>query len=326
MINRIAAFCALAILLLSFASCDKKASYRFEEGIAWNTLYHITYQSDRDLSDSIRIILSEIDNSLSPFNENSVVFKINSNRSDTADTHFNKVYSESIRINKATEGAFDPTLGPVIRAWGFGKGHEVSADTLKLDSLLQLVGIGKTELAGKRLIKKDPGIEFNFSALAKGYGVDCIADMLKRNNVANFLVEVGGEIRTSGVNPDGKKWSIGIDRPDSEVPTGETVLNIRIDNAGIATSGNYRNYQTGGGRKFGHTISPETGRPVETDVISATVIAPTCMEADALATCCMVLGCDKAIELCNSLNAGVMLIRPDMTVVSNELFDSRTKD
>lgn len=310
---------AILALFLLFISCSRK-DYRFEEGMAWNTAYHITYESDRDLSDSIILVLNEINSSLSPFNPQSVVSGINENISDSVDRHFIAVYNESVKINEATNGTFDPTLAPLIRAWGFEKGHEVSADTMRLDSLLLLVGIAKTKIESGALIKKNKEIEFNFSALAKGYGVDCIADMLQNNGVTNYLVEIGGEIRASGVNPDGKFWRIGIDKPDSEARYGETMELIEVNNVALATSGNYRNFHETEGRRFGHTISSKTGRPVETDVISATVIASSCMEADALATSCMALGSEKALSLCSRLSAGVMLILSDFSVVRNDLF------
>lgn len=312
---------AFILVGLMFPSCGPRGmKYRLDEGMAWNTAYHITYESEHDLSDSIIRIINEIDLSLSPFNASSVVSAVNANISDSVDAHFFRVYEMSRKINAVSGGFFDPTLAPLIRAWGFGQGHEVSADTLRLDSLLRLVGIGQTRLQGMRLVKDSPEIEFNFSAIAKGYGVDCVADMLERNGVSNYLVEIGGEIRASGVNPKGTDWKIGIDRPDSDSPSGESVLTLSLTDSGLATSGNYRNFHEAEGRRFGHTISPVTGRPVQTDVVSATVIAPTCMEADALATCCMVLGADKALALCDSLGVGVLLVSPDLTVITNDLF------
>lgn len=309
------------IICCSLISCDGDKKYRFEEGIAWNTVYHITYDSNTDLSDSILYVLREIDSALSPFNQNSTVSKINGNRSDSVDSHILAVYNLSRKINYLSHGAFDPTLAPVIRAWGFGQGHEISSDTLRLDSLLQFVGISKTEIKDHHLIKNDPRIEFNFSALAKGYGVDCIADMLKRNGVTNFLVEVGGEIRAEGHNPDNNKWIVGIDRPDSDSKAGDIVNKIFITDRAVATSGNYRNYHEAGNSRLGHTISPSTGRPIASDVISATVIAPTCMEADALATTCMVIGSEEALSLCTKLRAGVMLIKSDLSIVTNHAFE-----
>lgn len=308
--------------VMALISCSSKEHFRYEDGIAWNTFYHITYEAEADLSDSIRYIFDAIDSSLSPFNPQSTVTKINDNLSDSIDYHFKVVYNESSRINRETDGAFDPTLAPLIRVWGFGQGHELSADTLRIDSLLKYVGIARTRLEGQLLIKEDPRIEFNFSALAKGYGVDCIADMLGRNGSDNYLVEVGGEIRSAGHNPKGTDWTIGIDRPDAEAKAGEMSAVISISDAALATSGNYRNFHESGGERFGHTISAVTGRPVKTDVISATVITQRCMEADALATCCMALGSDEALNLCTRLRAGVMLIRDDMSVVTNSIWQA----
>lgn len=308
------------LLLLALASCVSENRFRYEEGLAWNTLYHITYESSADLSDSIAIIFNEIDSSLSPFNETSTVSRINRNETDSIDKWFRMVYEESRKINMASDAAFDPTLAPLIRAWGFGQGHEISADTLRLDSLLQFVGINKTKIEGSRLIKEDPRIEFNFSALAKGFGVDQIADMMLRNGVDNFLVEVGGEIRAHGTNPAGESWKIGIDLPSEEAQQGDMACAVSITDCGLATSGNYRNYHVSEGNRFGHTISPIDGRPVKSDVISATVLASDCMEADALATSCMVLGSEKALDLCTGLRAGVLLILEDMTVVSNPIW------
>ena len=308
---------ALAVL----SACTK--DYRQENGIAWNTSYHISYDSSESLSDSILRIFNEIDASLSPFNENSTVARINRNLTDSTDVMFEKVYGKSAIFYMRTHGAFDPTLGPVIRAWGFGEGHEVSADTARIDSLMKFVGLGTTKLDGHRLIKKDPRTEFNFSAIAKGFGVDCIAKMFIHNNVENFLVEVGGEIRVGGHNPHGKPWAIGIDRPDANASQGDIVSTLYLTEGSVATSGNYRNYHHAEGNTFGHTISPSNGRPVATDVISATVVTPaSCADADALATICMVTGSEKALKLCNRMKVGVMLILNDMTVVTNETFDS----
>lgn len=323
-------YCKLLFSGLTFfgalISCSRTQSFRQEEGMAWNTIYHITYESGESLSDSIMKILNEIDYSLSPFNPVSTLSAINSNACRKTDNHFRAVFEESVKINRLSSGAFDPTLAPLIRAWGFGQGHTVSPDTMKIDSLLNMVGLGKTNISNGELIKDNPHIEFNFSALAKGYGVDCIAEMFLRNNVENFLVEIGGEIRASGKSPRGEDWIIGIDRPEAGARYGETVMNIRVSDAAIATSGNYRNYQESGGRRFGHTISSLTGRPVATDIISATVITSDCMEADALATTCMAIGSGRALEMCSVLEAGVMLILDDMRVVMNKDFQKYLKE
>lgn len=302
--------------------CQRNYSvpYLYDEGLVWNTAYHINYQSEQPLTDSILAIFKEIDLSLSPFNPESVVSKINDNRSDSVNGHFQKVFNESLKINEISEGAFDPTLAPLIRAWGFGQGHEVSQDTLKIDSLLRITGISKCSIKNSKLIKENPSVEFNFSAIAKGYGVDQVAALLERHGIENYLIEIGGEIRAHGVNPSGEIWKIGIDSPEDKSDPGNPVMAIKLRDCGLATSGNYRNYHLGKEGKFGHTISAKTGRPVQTDIISATVIAPECMTADALATTCMTLGSEDAIKLCNRLKVGAFLILQDMQTISNAYF------
>lgn len=305
----------IAIMMLIVAGCSRSNQFRYEEGVAWNTLYHITYSSDKDLADSISTVFNLIDETLSPFNCNSEITAINENRRDSVSEMFMAVYNESRKIHEASGGIFDPTLAPLIRAWGFGQGHTVSADTLAIDSIMTFVGLDKTRLEGTRLVKEKPSTEFNFSALAKGYGVDCIADMLERNGVTDYLIEVGGEIRASGHNPRGKEWKIGVDLPSPDASDGEMITTVTLTDAALATSGNYRNYHENAAGRFGHTISPLTGRPVETDVVSATVVAPTCMEADALATCCMALGSRNALALCKQMNVGVILVLSDLSIL-----------
>lgn len=226
----------------------------------------------------------------------------------------------SLKINRLSEGVFDPTLGPLITAWGFGKGHRATRDTLRLDSLLAITGINRTRIENGLLLKEDARIEFNFSAIAKGYGCDRVAEMLMRNGVTNFMVEIGGEIRCGGKSPSGGRWRISVDRPllaDSVVHESQCILELA--GGGLATSGNYRNYRREGGRVLGHTISPVTGRPVETDVLSASVVAPTAMEADALATALMALGSERAKRLVVDEGYGALLVLADSTVWTHNL-------
>lgn len=311
--------------ILFLAGCGGETPFRETGGFVWNTEYHIIYQGPKELEDSILLVFSDVENSVSMFKEGSTVAKINSNESNRFDTHFRRVYESSRKFNSISGGVFDPTLAPLIGAWGFGKGHSATQDTLRLDSLLQFVGITKTRIEGERFLKDNPGIEFNFSALAKGYGVDCVADMFRRNGIDNFLIEVGGEIMTSGQNREGKNWVIAVDKPakGNNSPGRDVIETLSLTNMGVATSGNYRNYHSsGGGGSYGHTISPITGRPVESDVISATVLAPTAMEADALATASMACGSKKAMEMCDSLGYGLMVVLPDFSTLSNKIFNS----
>lgn len=299
-------------------------AWQHAEGMVWNTEYHITYVGRPELKDSILAVLERVGNSLNVFDENSLVSQVNRQDTTPVNDDFVMVYTASQKIHRVTAGAFDPTLEPLIKAWGFGPGHRATADTARVDSLMAFVGLDKTRLRMDALIKDDPRIRFNFSAIAKGYGCDCIGGMFTRNGVADWLVEIGGEIAAHGVSPSGGKWKIAVDRPifqmDTIVHDPECV--VEFTDMGMATSGNYRNFHTGrDGQTYGHTISAKTGRPVATDVISATVVARTCMEADALATSFMATGSQGARDLNKSLRLPVMLVLTDSTVWTSEQFD-----
>lgn len=301
-----------AIACASLASCAGE-SWQREDGMIWNTSYHITYMGNAALADSVLKVLDEVGGSLSVFNPESLVSRINRADSLDTDAHFRAVYMMSQRVNKASRGMFDPTLSPLITAWGFGPGHSVNADTTAIDSVLQFVGMAKTRLEDDRIIKEDRRTQFNFSAVAKGYGCDAVAEMLRRNGVENFLVEIGGEITLAGHNPQNGKWRISIDAPvlNDSSPSHDSCAVIDISDCGVATSGNYRNFRKEGGQTLGHTLSPLTGRPVSTDILSATVIAPTCMEADAAATACMAAGSATAKEMLEKLGLEGLLVFPD---------------
>lgn len=304
----------ISALMLCATSCSRK-KYMRDEGMVWHTTYHITYESDINLRDSILNVLNEVSASLNAFDPNSLTSRVNEGDSVEIDAHFRRNYEMSLRVNELSDGMFDPTLGPLITAWGFGKGHKATSDTTKLDSLLKITGIRKTRIENNRLVKDDPRIAFNFSAIAKGYGCDQIAATLMRNGVENFMVEIGGEIRCGGKNPSGGAWRVSIDKPvTSETISHDSQCIVGLSGGGLATSGNYRNFRREGGATTGHTISPRTGRPVETDVISATVLAPTAMEADALATAMMAMGSEGARRLTEKTGCGTLLVLSDSTV------------
>lgn len=305
----------IALIALITTGCSRSQFHR-SEGLIWNTSYHITYDGDASLKDSVINVLNEINRSLNVFDSTSLVSLVN--RSDTVivDSHFKKVYKASLDIFKRSNGLFDPTLSPLITAWGFGQGHKPTTDTLNIVSILEYVGLDKTHLRGDTLIKDDIRITFNFSAVAKGYACDAVASMLKRNKVTNYLIEIGGELAVAGVSPSMDQWKISIDRP---IETDSAVIHdacavLKITDAGIATSGNYRNFHKEGGKTLGHTISPITGHPTVTDVLSATVIAPTAMYADAVATACMAAGSETAKTIITQLGYDGMLILNDSTI------------
>lgn len=312
-----------AIFFFSFilVSC-RHTDYRREEGIVWNTTYHITYQGEAVLRDSVLRVLDEVGRCFNVFDTTSLVSRVNTSDSLEVSPIFIKVYRLSEKICDASGGLFDPTLSPLISAWGFGPGHEFTPDTAAVDSVLEFVGLHKTRLNRNYIIKEDSRTQFNFSAAAKGFACDMVGEMFHRNGVLNYLVEIGGEIAASGKSPSGGKWKISIDTPtvNPDKVTHDSFEVVQFTDAGMATSGNYRNIKHTENGNVAHTISAVTGRPVQTDVISATVLAPTCAEADAAATACMASGSKAAIQMLNKLNLQGFLILSDSTVVATNDF------
>lgn len=295
-----------------FSGCNNSGSYRQIEGMIWNTTFHITYKGPSSLADSIYPVFEEVSKSLSIFDKESLVSKLNAGDSVKVDKNLLTVYEKSGEINRLSGGMFDPTVSPLIDAWGFGVGHTSTADTLAIDSLLQFVGIDKTMLRNGYIVKEQRATQFNFSAIAKGYGCDAIGEMFRRNGVEDFMIEVGGELTLSGKSPSGSEWRISVDTPtEGDNLQHSAAMILKITDAGIATSGNYRNYSEKDGVRLAHTISPATGRPFFSEILSATVVAPTCMEADALATACMASTLQQAKKLLQSYKAEGLLILGD---------------
>lgn len=291
-----------AVMALASLSCVRP-EYRRTEGAVWGTTYHITYNSDKNLDDSIISEMKKVEESLSMFDKNSTVSRINRRETSEADDMFLSVLYLSKKVNKASNGAFDPTVAPLVDAWGFGRKGRESAipDTATISAIMKYVGFDKVVVSNRQLTMPE-GMELDFSAIAKGFGVDCIADMLARNQCSDFMVEIGGEVSVSGLNPDGNEWRIMIESPfdmRQKRDSGMDVLNLK--DCAVATSGNYRNYRNiSADSVIGHTINPKTGFPKKTVVLSATVIAPTCALADALATALMVADTVEASHIVKS--------------------------
>ena len=295
------------LLLLAIATCyiiwshNRPLTWYNNEGQVFGTTYHITYQSPKDRHQDIQEALRRVDLSLSAFNPQSTLSKINRNESQDTDTLFRQLFRQAQQLSRITRGAFDITVAPLVNAWGFGfKNRETITQPL-IDSLLQLTGYEKVRLTADGKIQKEhENIQMDFSAIAKGFGTDQVAKTLKEKGIRNFMIEIGGEISASGNNPKGKPWTIGIVEPNEQTANGQTPplqTVITLTNQALATSGNYRNYYYEGNKRYAHTINPKTGRPVEHSLLSATIIAPTCSEADAYATACMVLGTDSSLAI-----------------------------
>lgn len=292
------------IFLAALCGCRRQGEWRSAQGVVWGTSYNIVYQSDNDLTADIQKAMSTIDDELSVFNPRSTVSRVNAGATDTVSAEFIAVFEMSKRVNTLSHGAFDPTVGPLIALWGFGeKGHDSpTPDSTAITDALRGVGIGKCNISDNTLsysLLTRP--QFNFSAIAKGYGVDCVANALRRAGCENFMVEIGGEIVTSGSNRNGEVWHVQIDAPTLGNEHNRLTV-IELDNRAIATSGNYRNYrELADGTRVGHTISPVTGRPFAAELLSVSIIAPTCIEADALATACMAMPLKDARKMILSI-------------------------
>ncbi|MDE5878306.1 MAG: FAD:protein FMN transferase [Muribaculaceae bacterium] len=319
----------ITLLLITVTACRRPDPARLMQGMIWNTTFRITYLSQHNLNDSIMTALNEVGHSLSVFDTTSLVSRVNrAKRAMVVDSAFRTVWREAMATHRASHGRFDPTLSPLITAWGFGPGHQPTTDTLRIDSLLNIVGLTKSHLCGDTLYKDIAELQFNFSALAKGFGCDMAAAVLKRNGVKDFLIEIGGEITAEGNSPRGTSWRVSVDKPvasDEVTHASQLVVNLPTP-CGLATSGNYRNFHTtDSGSRFGHTIDPVSGRPCLTDVLSATVIAPTCMQADALATACMTMDSKSAMAMADSLRRPVMLVLADSSVYMSSSFSALVK-
>ena len=270
--------------------------YQMNSGMVFGTVYNISYECDSDLHQAIKAELQKVDNSLSPFNEHSVITAINQNQDVKPDEMFLTVFNKAMEISRETDGAFDITVAPLVNAWGFGFKNGSQPNRQQVDSLRRLIGYEKVILKNDRIVKQSPDIMLDCSAIAKGYGSDVVARFLQQQGVKNFMVEIGGEVVTSGVNPQRLPWRIGVTKPtdDSLSIKGEIQSVLNVTDLAMATSGNYRNFYYKGGKKYAHTIDPKTGYPVQHSLLSATVLAKDCATADAYATSFMVLGIDGA--------------------------------
>ncbi|MBQ5370895.1 MAG: FAD:protein FMN transferase [Bacteroidaceae bacterium] len=302
---------------------QSQTEWTTNEGKVFGTTYHITYHSAQDMHDSILVALAQVDSSLSMFNPESQVAKINSNETDVMNPQLKHLLAQSLEISQKTDGSFDVTVAPLVNAWGFGFKNAESVSQTQIDSIMQFVGYDKVHINGDKLEKKDPRTMLDFSAIAKGYGVDQVAAVLERNGITDYMVEIGGEMRLSGKNKEKKDWSIGVQNPHKDGTHTENNLQmiVSVSNCGIATSGNYNRYYIKDGQKISHTIDPSTGRPVTHNLLSATVRAKDCATADALATSFMVMGKEKAMQFLKAhkeYSAILIYAKEDGTLASEQ--------
>ncbi|MDX9697040.1 MAG: FAD:protein FMN transferase [Bacteroidales bacterium] len=291
----------LFVLFPILFSCNQSTDYINISGFTQGTTYSITYQckKNKNYQAEIENLLCEFDTSLSTYNKLSLITSVNNNTENRTDEYLKTVFVRAMEISEYTDGAFDITVGPLVNAWGFGFTDRENIDQHKIDSILQFIGYKKIWLENDRIIKSDPRVKMDMNAIAQGYSVDIVALFIEKNNIQNYLVEIGGEVRTLGLNPKGETWKIGIDKPidNNNIPGENLQAIIHLNNKSLATSGNYRRFYEKDGIKYSHTINPKTGYPVNHSLLSATVIANDCMTADAFATAFMVLGLEKSINL-----------------------------
>jgi thiamine biosynthesis lipoprotein len=291
------------IVILIGSSCREKTEYSSFTGTAQGTTYSIVFENSAnrnpfDLKAEVEMILSDFDMSLSLYKDFSILSRINRNEEVLPDNYFTEVFKRSKEISQLTSGAFDVTVGPLVRAWGFGPDEKRNFSKEKIDSLLQYIGMEKVELRDGRVWKSDPGVQLDFNAIAQGYSVDVISRYLDDKGIKSYLVEIGGEVRVRGDKGE-TMWRIGIDRPvdNNFSPGSDLEAVIELKDRSLATSGNYRKFYVEDGIKYSHTIDPKTGYPAKNKLLSATILASDCATADGIATACMVMGKEKSIEL-----------------------------
>ena len=294
----------IALSALLFVGCSTTAEYRTIDGAMLGTTYHIiveTTLSSEQISKKIESINKEAIASMSIFSETSLLNRINRNETDVVDAHIARNIEIAAKINALTP-RYDITVKPLVDAYGFAaKNREAKPN---IDSLIEFVGFEKFRIENGRIVKQDPRLQIDLNSIAKGYVVDMIAEWLDSEGSENYIVEVGGEIRAKGINAKGISWRVGIDSPfDNNFSPGEHQQKVvQISGSSLATSGNYRRfYYNDKGERISHTINPQTGHSHTTTLLSATVIAPDCTTADALATAFMASDEKDAISLAEHL-------------------------
>ena len=313
----IIAVTALVVMLVAVLFTGYRNNpYQVIDGFTQGTTFHIVYKPDPAIRyllnrksflfrKEIDSLLTLIDHSLSIYEPESVISKIN--RNDTTvriNDLFRTVFEKAVEVSAQTNGAFDITVGPVVNAWGFGPEEKIAIDSTVIDSLLQYVGMEKVRLENNRILKTSREVRLDVNAIAQGYSVDLISGFLEAKGMDNYLVEIGGEVRTHGKKLRGEDWRIGIDKPvdNSFIQGRDLQVILAFTGRSIATSGNYRKFFEEDGVRYAHTIDPETGYPARNRLLSATVLTDECMTADAFATAFMVMGLDESLKLLSTIN------------------------
>lgn len=309
-------FKVLTILFLMTACTQNEVKYTNIVGQTFGTSFSIKYKDEKGINyqKEIKQLFDDLNHSMSTYHDDSLISDLNKSIAiDSIDDYFKSVVDLSKTVHKQTDGYFDPTVGQLVDIWGFGKNNHKEKPSKKvLDSVMDYIGFDKIYFKEKGLVKTHKNVKLNFNAVAKGYGVDVVANFFDIKGIKNYMVEIGGEVRVKGVNKKQKLWTVGIEEPNYD---GSRSLQkvICLNNEAIATSGNYRKYKTDtDGQKYGHTLNPFTGASAKTDLLSVSVISNKgCGYVDAFATGMMAMGFEKAKEVAKKQELKVFFIYVD---------------
>lgn len=298
---------SLMLLAMTFASCAKQPQKMVLQGLVQGSYYAITYYDEegRNFQQEIDSIFHAVDMSVNLWVDSSVICKVNRNEDVALDQIFIENFEVAQRAAALSDGYFDPTISPLVSAWGFSakkNPHLPPLTSHLIDSLKQLVDYRKVRIEDGKLIKENPAMKLDFNAIAQGYTTDLVGALLEAKGIKSYIVDVGGEIFARGTKPDGKPWVVGIEKPAADWDSERVVQQrVELEDKGIVTSGSYRKYVERDGKRYSHCIDPMTGYPVEHNLLSATVIAENATWADALASVCMVMGMERSLELIKTL-------------------------
>jgi len=305
----------VAGLIISLAACVSRKQQEVKLwGEAQGSTYSIVYIDAelRNLQDSVEQILKDIDLSMSTWIPESQISRLNRGDTITMDPYFKEVWTRSQEIHEASSGIFDVTVAPILNAWGMG--HKEGLDKLNdeiLSALQPLIGMENVEVSGDRMWLSMPGMMIDFNAIAQGYTVDLVAEMLERQGVFDYMVEIGGEIRTNGLNKNGKDWRIGIDKPVDQTDGRPLQIIVKLNSGSLATSGSYRKFRMKDGIRYSHAIDPRTFSPVQHSLLSVTVIGEDCMDVDAYATVFLILGVEASLDFLRDKSLEAYFISDD---------------
>ena len=294
----------LFIGLVILASCGKQPKKMVLQGLAQGSYYAVTYYDEqgRNFQHDIDSIFQAVDLSVNLWVDSSVISKVNRNEEVVLDQIFIDNFNIAQEAAKLSDGYFDPTISPIVAAWGFSYKHGDTITPQLIDSLRQLVDYHKVRIENGKVTKENPAMTLDFNAVAQGYTSDLIAAFLESRGIKNYLVDTGGEIMAKGEKPNGKPWIVGIEKPAENMDSEQVVqTRVALHDKGLVTSGSTRKYVERNGKRYSHSINPKTGYPVEHNVLSVTVLAGNSAWADALASICMVMGLEQSLPLIERL-------------------------